>query len=421
LTTESFSHSARWATFSAFLTKCIAIGLSLWLAKELTGQNFSLIGLYQTTLTLAAVYANVGLAAIATKHIAELRVSNPRRIGGIIALTRGAALVSSLLIAFVLAIGADFFAKEVFGDTHIKLALFAAAFSTLFASLNAVQLGVLSAFNQFKAISILSITLAAASVPITLILTSYVGVHGALGALIATQALQFLGCEQLVLRVLKSNNIKCLWREAMPNLRLLRSDGLAPVASSFLIGLIAWLVLGMVSKAAGLEELAAFNVANQWRTAVLFIPAAMGPLLLTKFSRLNALEVDGFKHLKKSIAAVGLAGCASFIAIVAVANPLLAAYGAAYTEYKYVFVVAVFSAIPNAMSGVFMRYIYANSGARPVAVSELIWSLMYVAVATTLVGARGAYGASIALSIAAIAQLVYNWYYVSLRLRKGWW
>jgi O-antigen/teichoic acid export membrane protein len=420
LTTESFTNSARWATFSAFLTKCIAIGLSLWLANELTRLNFSLIGLYQTTLTLAAVYANVGLAAIATKHISNLQVSNPQRIGGVIALTRGAAVVTSLVIALVFVTGADYFAKKVFSDSHIKLALFAAAAAVMFASLNAVQVGVLSAFNQFKAISIANIALSITSVPVTILLTSYVGVRGALGALVALQALQFLGCEQLVRRALKDNNISFRWREAIPNLRLLRSDGLAPVASNFLIGLIAWLVLGMVTKAAGLEELAAFNIANQWRTAVLFIPAAIGPLLLTKFSRLNALEVDGFGHLKKSVTAVGIAGCASFIVIFAVTDPLLAAYGIAYTKYTEAFIIAVFSSIPTAISGVLTRYIYANSGAGPVAMSELIWSLVYVVVAIALVEANGAYGASIALSVAAIAQLSYNWHYVSLRLRKGW-
>src|SRR5208282_1048310 len=107
-------------TFWSFAGSVVARGLSfaasVYIARILGKSNFGELGIIQNTLGMFGALAGFGLGLTSSKHVAELRVADPARAGGVMVLSHIVALVSASVISVVLYVTAPLLAGRTLAD-----------------------------------------------------------------------------------------------------------------------------------------------------------------------------------------------------------------------------------------------------------------------------------------------------------------
>ena len=120
---------ARFAkgTFWSVVGVSISQGLTMlgWIiVARILGQNgFGRLAIVQSTVGMFGVIAGLGLGLTATKHVAELRDSNPQRVGRILALTFITAMITGGLCSVVLLIASPYIAIQAFNAEQLTVVL----------------------------------------------------------------------------------------------------------------------------------------------------------------------------------------------------------------------------------------------------------------------------------------------------------
>ena len=87
-----FARGAVWSLIGAVISQGSSLAASVITARLLGRERFGEYGMIQSTVGMFGVFAGMGLGLTATKYVAELRVTNPRRAGRMIALSTAVAL-----------------------------------------------------------------------------------------------------------------------------------------------------------------------------------------------------------------------------------------------------------------------------------------------------------------------------------------
>jgi len=152
-------------------------------ARILGKVRYGELGMIQSTVGMFAVLGGYGLGLTATKHVAELRRTDPARAGRIL----GMSAIMALLIGGVMAIGLFLFspwlAEHTINAPHLAGVLRIGALILLVNALNGAQTGALSGFEGFRAMARVNLLVGLTSFPILIGGAYFGGVTGAAWAL----------------------------------------------------------------------------------------------------------------------------------------------------------------------------------------------------------------------------------------------
>ena len=90
---------AAWSLVGAVSSRLLVLASTAVIVRILGKEQFGEYGMVQSTLLLLGTFAGMGLGITATKHTAELRVTDPRRAGGLLGLVIAAAAVGGLVMS----------------------------------------------------------------------------------------------------------------------------------------------------------------------------------------------------------------------------------------------------------------------------------------------------------------------------------
>jgi O-antigen/teichoic acid export membrane protein len=391
-----------WAIWGSVVSRVLALGSMIALARILGPQAFGQFGLVQATIGVAGLMAGIGFGTTATRFIAS-HAREGERVGQIIGLLNQlTCAVLTLAVLLVLWL-APIISRGALHSEHLQRALCIGTALLTANVLRGVQSGTLAGFERFDRIARLNIIEGIASCALVPSLGYLGGLEGGIAGLAIGSLLAWFVGERVKARLLASAEIRVRYRGAWRDWRILTGYSLPSLLANLVATPVLWYAMTMLASASGgYEALGLYNAAYQWQGPLIFLPMILTsssiPVLVQEWehgSRAN------FRRTTTWIALITLAATLVPAVIVALsAKPVMAFYGRAFADGWSVLVVLVLAAPLHALTRVASGALYGMNRAWRVFSSNLTWGVLLIVTATLLIPAHGAFGLAVAFLIA---------------------
>jgi O-antigen/teichoic acid export membrane protein len=409
-----------WTLAGALGSRILTVLASILVARTLGDVAFGELGMVQSTAGMFAVLGSFGLAATGAKHVAEFRTRDPASAGRIIGLSTLVALLTGALAAALLVLFSASLATSV-AAPHLSRLLVLSSSLLVFGALAAAQTGAVSGLEGFRGLAWVNTTAALLSFPAMIAGAFLAGLLGCLLALIFTAAITCLLSFRILHKETRSWGIQVDYRVSRQELRILWTFSLPAVMTGALVMPTYWICNAiLVNQPGGYAELGIFNAASTWRSAILFLPGLVGPLLLP-FS--SSLKSEGQANESRRLLGTGIFINTCLAALVALPIGLLAGtimkmYGRQFeTGDRVLVLLAVLAVIMAATSAIWHTLMGWGAVWLTFAVS-IIWAAAMI-LFTWLLRGMGAEGLAWSSLIAHLLQLAGYGIGASMAARAG--
>lgn len=324
-----------WSFSGVVLGRLATLLASVAVARVLGRASYGEFALLQSTATMLAELGGLGVGVAAAKWCGQYRTSDPFKASGLLTLNLIAPLGLATFLSFLLWLGREWLADEVFHDPDIAPLLTYVAISLLFASISGVVGGLLSGLEQFRLASLQQLLVSVVSSVGQMGLVSWYGIEGVLLATVIANAsgavLGLFLLRQTLPKVGLVLNLMSARRES----RSLITLNLPAMLSAMLVVPVTWASgVILVRQPEGYSEMAAFNIANQWKMALLIAPTVIGNVLLPTLSRLAVNDNRNKYHqaIKLQLLANAFASVAFVVPMCLLSPYILDLYGPNYDD-----------------------------------------------------------------------------------------
>jgi O-antigen/teichoic acid export membrane protein len=403
------------------LGQLLTLSTSIITARLLGAAVFGEYGMVLSTIATFGTVAGLGLGTTATKYVAELRSSDPIRAGKIAALCLTLSLLSSGTIALVLYVLAPHIAATLLGASRLIPEL---RFGCALLVLNAVagaQSGVLSGIESFRRVAAATVIRGLITFPAVCFGAWGWGLLGALAGLVLASAGSVLITHLLMNRDCRVAGITVSLGWRVPEWGMLWRFSLPTVLSNILVVPATWATnILLVREPGGYEQLGIYNVAGQWRMALLFLPSVFASVALPAMTRLHAAgNMQGYRRLVLIVAAFSVAAAAIPAFVVCLcASRIAAICGAGFEQTPAVVMALSAVAVLTAVNNIVGAAITATGRAWAGAAFNLLWAACFVGAAIILIPLYLATGLAWALAGAYISHTLWQFAYVRFILLR---
>ena len=371
---------------------------SIIVTRILGKEGFGELGIIQSTVGMFGVFAGFGLGMTATKYVAEFRTKDPGRAGHVIALSNIVSIISGGVMSLILVFVASWLANHTLAAPHLTSLLQIAAGLLFLSALNGAQTGALAGFEAFKTIARVNFWAGIANFPLMVIGVYLAGITGAVWGLIAGVLVNLILNYVAINAETKRMGIPVRYNECLQEWGILWKFSLPAALAGAMVGPINWASNAMlVNQPKGYAEMGIFNAANQWFTALLFLPWVVGQTVLPMLS-----ERLGEEDKESSGTVLGLSiklNCLIVLPLViggCLASPfIMHLYGDGFKEKWLTLVVVLVTAGLLAVETP-VGHIIAASGRMWVAfIMNMAWGLAFLTITSTIID-QGALGLAVA-------------------------
>lgn len=410
---KRMAYGAFWSLAGSVVSQGLMLLATIVIARILGKVEYGELGMIRSTVSMFAVFAGFGLGMTATKYIAEFRKKDPSKTGKIIGLTTLFAGGTGGLISIIILIAAPYLSEHSINAPHLVNEIRLGAVMLFFSALNGAQTGTLSGFEAFKTIAKVNLISGILAFPIQIVCTLLLGLQGSVIGFglnfLIMWALNFIA----VRREANKAGIIIQFRHAWDEWSVLLRFSLPALLSGILVAPAMWACNALlVNRPHGYEEMALFDAANQWRNAILFIPAILAQIALPMLSA-HVNEKRQFNKIL--IVNIKLNAFVSFLiaGIIALLSLfIMNSYGPGFAEGAEVLIILAFSAVLVAVNNIIGQAI-ASKGKMWAGFSlNLIWSVVLL-ISTSYflkldLGAKGmALGLLVSYSLHTITQSIF--------------
>jgi O-antigen/teichoic acid export membrane protein len=399
---------AFWSLSGALASRACAIGSAILVARILGKTGFGELGIIQSTVGMFQVFAGFGLGLTATKYVSEYLASDPKRVARILSLSSVAALVTGGLMAIVLILFAPWLATRTLAAPHLTNLLRISSALLFLGALNGAQTGALSGFEKFKSIARINMLAGFATFPLMLVGTYWAGITGAvwglIGAAVVTWLLNYFALRSACHAVKLPRFSRPGWQE----FSVLWKFSLPAVLCGLMVSPALWICNAMlVNQPGGYGEMGIFNAANQWKAAILFLPAVVEGFILPVCSSLRGEgNWKGYKKVLLYNLYFNAAVTFAVAIIISLFAPLiLRGYGSGFESGRLVLVLLCFAAALNATLSVSGLLIASEDRMWAGLTLNFIWAVALIGGTRLWVG-MGALGLALANLVAYLVHLV---------------
>ncbi len=321
---------------------------SVLIARILGKNGVGEWGMVNSTVGMFGVFAGFGLGLTAGKHVAEFRDSDPQRAGRIIGLSRLATIGTGGVMALGLFIFAPWLAQHTINAPHLTNVLRIGALILYLSALNGAQTGALSGFEAFKRVASVNLYTGLASPPLLFLGAYFGGLAGVVWASVLLLCISWLLNHFALRAETRRSGVLVTMRDCGKELPILWKFTLPAVLGYSIVGPTTWACGAMlVNQPDGYGEMGLFNVAVQWRTAILFFPSMVGGIVLPVLSNLHGQNDRGryAKVLKINYLLNGGSAIFAATAIALCARWILRPYGPGFEQGLWVLIITAFTAV----------------------------------------------------------------------------
>lgn len=392
-----------WALAGAVVSRAFALLASIVVARLVGRESFGELGVIMSTVGMFQVFAGFGLGTTATKYVAQYRETDPLRAARVARLARVGAVVTGVAMAAGLFLLAPWLAAETLKSPQLTGLLRVGAAWLFLMAVNDAQTGLLAGFEAFGAIARANAAAGMLSFPLTVACAWQWGVTGAVWALVGTAAVTALLYRAALTREYARTGFLRRpegWTREWP--ALLAFSVPAALAGA-LVAPANWLGVAMVvNHPGGYAEMGLFNAANQWRTAILFLPGALGFAALPLLTQLYAQD-DRRRFARMLGANLGINGGVALMgagAVVLFGGWIMRSYGSDFAGGRLVLALLAGSAVLMAVGSVVGSAITSSGRMWYGFAFNALWAVALVGGAWVLVPTRGAAGLALATLVA---------------------
>lgn len=297
-----FARGAIWSLVGTVGGRFFALLSGVVVARLLGKEGYGELGIVLSTALMFQTFGAFGLGLTATKHVAELRATNPEKASRIMALSQIVAVATGALCAVAMYLLSPWLAREILAAPHLVDLLRISGIILFFGSLSGAQGGALAGLEAFQSVAAITLLSGLVTVPLTVCGVLWFGLEGAVWAAIAVSALTCIlnhgALRRHVLRHRLSMRLTGCWREG----RVLWRFSLPALLAGVMVAPVNWACAAMlVNQPGGYGENGVYNAANQWFAAVLLLPGIATQVLLPILSeRLGAGAPDQTRRLLRT-------------------------------------------------------------------------------------------------------------------------
>ncbi len=344
-----------WSIAGSIVSRGMAILAGIFIARIAGREGFGKWGMILTAAAMFAMLVTRGIATTATKHIAELKVSDPARAGRILSLLLVFGSVCALGLTALYLATAGVLAEYFVRAPELAPILKVASLMVLFLATSNLVRGILGGFQDFRRIAAMNMAQGFVLVVAVYPLTKTMGLTGtalaSAGSFLAATIVGGLAIPRQISRLGLHVSIKGMWREA----RILWHFGVPGFLTAMILGPTDLRSQAIAKEIpGGWNALGGFRVGYQWRQAVLFIPMAVQQVTLPMLSKLRG--EDSHKRFVKafwaSIALSGGVALASALPLMLLSKWILSLYGPEFPEAWDIMVLLLISGVFQAVNDV---------------------------------------------------------------------
>lgn len=407
-----------WSLIGSTVGRGLSLVAGILVARFLGKDLYGEYGILKTTLIYIEIFSTFGLGYTATKFIADFRQSYPGRVSSVCRATLKITLATSGIMAMVVLL----FAKQIaimIDAPHLYNTLRITAVGVIVNAINVAQIGILSGFGDFKVIAKNTTIVGVVTFFLTIVLTYYWGLNGAVIALVLSY-----GCQCLI------NNLSVHYRLRQFEAPKERDKGLykellvfsSPVAlQESLYSIVNWAISFMLIKVSGYGELGLYSAAAQWSAIISFIPGILRNVTLSHLSG-NLNNQSAHEKTMRAMLGVNLASTSiMMLFILLFINPICSMYGDTFEGLKLVIVAQAFCAIVTSLSNVYAQEFMSRGANWPVFFCRLVRDVAALLISYFVIIIVQGYGAlilSLSLVISNILYLVALYYLYKQQQRK---
>jgi O-antigen/teichoic acid export membrane protein len=407
-----------WSVLGGGTAAASSLLAGILVARMLGPEKFGALGLIQSTLNTFVIFVGPAVGLTATKFIAEHRERQPVFAGRVLGLTIVAASGLSATLSVILIAASHYLAANVYHASFLAPLLRIAAAALFLSGVNGAQTGALAGVEAFGSIASANLVKGLATLPLMWFGTKYLGVEGAVLALVAAALIGCIMSEWLLRRALRKASLSVLYRSIWANASLLVTFSFPAILTSGMVLVAMWLgnVL-LVRQPGGYSEFGIFNAANQWRTVILFLPSMIVQPFLPILSGLTG-GGDLLRFRKVLVTSVALCAVAAFVPAVGaivLSKQIMSAYGSAFSHAALTLILVVTATLLAAPTLAVNQGLNSLGKAWASAGIHSIWVLIFLGTLLMTVK-RGAEGLALAYTVGYLTQILVFAWYIRVRL-----
>jgi O-antigen/teichoic acid export membrane protein len=407
---QRLARGAFWTLLGTIASRILSIPASVVLARWMGPSHYGELGIINNSVDLFIVFAGFGLGLTATKHVAELRSTDPKRAGRVLALSTVTAGFTATITAIVLFVAAPYLAAHTLNAPQLTGSLRIGSLILLLAAINGAQQGALYGFEAFRTTAKIQAIVGLLNLPCSLIGYWLGGLNGVLWGMVACRGADWLLRRLALQEESRKSGVPMRLKGWTQELHVLWKYSVPALLSGVMVAPVNWVCAAMlVNQPKGYAQMGIYNAANQWYGALLFLPTVLGSGLLPLLSERMGNK-DGHSSGKVLLFMLRLNAVIVLPAALlgAAFSPwIMRLYGPAFehgwpTLIAVLFTAAIFAVlIPVgdviAASGRMWMGMVMNAG----------WAAVFIATTALLVH-RGAFGLGIARLVAYIAHAAWT-------------
>lgn len=353
-----------WNLISALASQGFPMIAAIVTARLLGKSVYGQLGMVNSTVILFSTFAGLGLGITATKYIAQFRQTDPERTGRIMGLTNLFGIASGVVMCIILFIMAPWLASNTLSAPDLTLALQIASLLLIFNTVIGIQSGSIAGFGAFKDLAHISIFQGIISSSLIVIGVYFYGLFGAITAMVLNSIINLILYKLTINSLVKEFGIKISYLSSWSEKNIIWETSFPSMLSNIMVGPVVWVVnVIIINTNGGYGQLGLFNAADQWRSAVAFLPGVIGNVLLPLVTEYNEKN----ETLEKFNVII------SWIIVILIALPLISfpeiisfLYGTDYYSTNFIQVLAL-------MLFVSCITAYRDGISRKLIVKNLMW------------------------------------------------
>lgn len=417
---QRMARGAFWSFTGTAMAKAIVMLAGILCARILGKEIYGQYGLVKNTINTFMVLGGSGLGYTATKYISEFKQNSKERVPSIYYVTNGFAGIMAVVVLLLLYCLSDMLAINVLHTPSLGFSLRIASVILIFVVINVAQEGVLVGFEDFKGKAIATF---AGSIcqAIALLTCAYQwGLNGAIMGygigycIIALLNKYFI--DRNFSRIGEKQSLKLIRKE---DFKLLIKFTLPAALSSMLIAPVFFLLRLMIKRYTDFSAMADYDVGEQWKLLILFVPTSICAIVLPILSSINKDQKKKFwKILNVNLMINGGAAAILALLVVLCSGLITSLYGENFNNPMPLIILSV-SCVFTSMSAVLGSSIASLARMWASCFLNLIWASVMVGLAYLFLEmGMGTTGVSLAILLSYIEHLLVQYCYLRVVHRQ---
>jgi O-antigen/teichoic acid export membrane protein len=396
-TRRRLASGAFWAGVGGLISRGIVVSASFIIARILGQTQFGEYGVVNSTAAMLSAVAGFGVGTTATKYVAELKFTDQKRAGRIIALSSMITWISGALYGIVFIAFAPWLAEKTLGAPHLAGVLRISSISVFLGVINGAQTCSLAGFEAFSVSAFINMGCGLLQAIFVVMGAYWGGVKGAVIGMAVSTCVTVITTSCLLRKEMERFGIGSWWREAWSEWPVLVKFSLPAFLITMVAGPVTWAGNAILANQPnGYAELGVLNATNQWYAAVAFLPSLITTAALPVFAeRYGANDSSSSLRIMKGMMSMTAIAVIPLLIVLSLASKMIMlAYGAGFETGYRVLVLSIITAGVHAIVTPCWFFLMASGRMWVCLIMNLGWGLIFLIGILSLVkfGAEGVAG-----------------------------